>query len=454
MLEKQGTAALLEEIGVLLELKGENPYKSRAYYSAARTVELMGEEELQRLVHEDKLKDVKGIGAALNEKLKELVFTGNLPYYDELKASVPDGLLEMLKVPGLGPRKVRSLYDLLGISSLAELEYACRENRLVNLKGFGPKTQENILEGIEFLRRHEGRFFFKEARVIAEKLIGKIKEFPGLDQISLAGSIRRCREIVKDIDLVASADEPGHLSEAFTGLPEVEKVNSLGETKAAVLLQDGINADLRVVRKEEYPFALHHFTGSKEHNTALRHLAKTKGLKINEYGLVRNGTLIPCRDETEFFEALGLSYIQPELRENYGEIEAAKEKKLPVLLEEKDIRGTFHVHSDYSDGLNSLEEIVRYCRDKGYQYLGISDHSQSAFYAGGLKKEDLEKQAEEIEALREKYPDIGIFHGVESDIRADGALDYDDQVLEQLDFVIASVHSSLKMEKNKMTERV
>jgi len=453
-LEKQGTAGLLEEIAVLLELKGENPYKSRAYYTAARTVELMGEEELHRLVHEDKLKEVKGIGAALNEKLKELVLTGSLPYYEELKASVPEGLLEMLKVPGLGPRKVRALYDMLEITNLAELEYACRENRLVSLKGFGSKTQENILEGIEFLRRHEGRFFYREALEIAEKLIDAIKEFPGLDRISLAGSIRRCREIVKDIDLVASADEPARLGEYFTGLPQVKEVKSLGETKAAVLLDEGINVDLRMVKKEEYPFALHHFTGSKEHNTALRHLARTGGIKINEYGLEKNGSPVPCRNEAEFFEALGLAYIEPELRENYGEIEAAKEKALPELLEEKDIKGTFHVHSNYSDGLNTLEEIVRYCREQGYQYLGISDHSQSAFYAGGLKEEDLEKQAEEVLKLREKYPDIGIFHGVESDIKADGSLDYEDRVLEKLDFVIASVHSSLKMEKDKMNERI
>lgn len=453
-MEKQGTAKLLEEIGVLLELKGENPFKSRAYYSAARTVEMMGEEELQRLVHEDKLKEVKGIGAALNEKLKELVLTGSLPYYEELKASVPEGLLEMLRVPGLGPRKVRALYDMLGITSLAELEYACRENRLVSLKGFGSKTQEKILEGIEFLRRYEGRFFYREALEIAESLLEKVKEFPDLDQANLAGSLRRCREIVKDIDLVVSTAEPARLIDFFTGLPQVKEVNSLGEKKVSVLLEEGINVDLRVVEKEQYPFALHHFTGSKEHNTALRHLAKGTGMKINEYGLFRNGTLVSCRDESEFFKVLGLSYIQPELRENNGEIEAAAQNALPDLLSEKDIKGIFHVHTDYSDGLNTIEEVVVYCRESGYEYVGISDHSQSAFYAGGLKEEDLNRQREEIAILREKYPDIAILHGVESDIKTDGSLDYDDKILERLDFVIASVHSTLKMEKSKMTERV
>ena len=453
-MEKQGTAKMLEEIGVLLELKGENPFKSRAYYSAARTVELMGEEELKRLVTEDQLKDVKGIGAALNEKLKELVLTGALPYYDELKGSVPEGLLEMLKVPGLGPRKVRDLYEMLKISSLAELEYACRENRLVGLKGFGPKTQENILEGIDFLRRYEGRFFFSEAYQAAGLLLKELKKRPLYDQLSLAGSIRRCKEIVKDIDLVASAVKPADLIANFSGLEQVEEVMAKGDTKAAVRLQGGINADLRVVKPEEFPFALHHFTGSKEHNTAMRHRARARGLKINEYGIFKNSESLKCNSESEFFNILGLDYIEPELRENYGEIEAAESGTLPDLVELSDIKGIFHVHTDYSDGANTLEEVVNYCRESGYKYVGITDHSQSAFYAGGLSRDDLVRQAEEISTLREKYPEVGILHGVESDIRSDGSLDYDDQTLEKLDFVIASVHSGLRMEYTKMTERL
>jgi len=410
-MEKQGTAKMLEEIGIFLELKGENPFKSRAYYTAARTVEMMGEEELQRLVHEDKLKDVKGIGAALNEKLKEYVLTGELPYYEELKASVPEGLLEMLRVPGLGPRKVRALYDMLEITSLAELEYACRENRLVGLKGFGSKTQENILSGIEFLRRYEGQFFYNEALQAAKMLLTELNKYPALDRVSLAGSIRRCREIVKDIDLVAATGDPSGLAEFFSKSGRVEEVIAQGDTKVSVRLNEGINADLRVVKKEEFPFALHHFTGSKEHNTAMRHRAKTMGLKINEYGIFRNGEALNCNSEEEFFEIFGLQYIQPELRENNGEIEAAESGSLPVLVGEEDIKGIFHVHTHYSDGINSLEEVVKYCREEGFQYVGITDHSQSAFYAGGLTEEDLERQHEEILDLREKYPDVGIFRG-------------------------------------------
>ncbi len=453
-MEMHDAAKILEEIGALLELKGENPFKSRAYYSAARIVEMMGEGELERLIAEDKLKDVKGIGAALNEKLKELVQTGRLTYYEELKASVPEGLFEMLKVPGLGPRKVSTLYETLDISNLAELEYACRENRLINLKGFGPKTQENILEGIEFLRRHQGRHFYSEVFPVAEALLQELKQFPGLDQASLAGSIRRCREVVKDIDLVASADNPAELTAFFTTLPAVTEVIAHGDTKASIQLVAGINADLRVVEPQQFPYALHHFTGSKEHNTALRSRAKAIGLKINEYGLFRGEELIKCLNEEEFFAALGLSYIPPELRENNGELEAAEAGLLPQLVEADDIRGIFHVHTTYSDGSDSLEAIVHGCREAGYDYLGISDHSQSAFYAGGLSADDLARQREEILELREKYSDLAIFCGVESDIRADGSLDYPDSVLDELDFVIASVHSGLKMERRKMTERL
>ena len=455
-MENKGAAKLLEEIGVLLELKGENPFKSRAYYSAARTIDTIGESELERLVKEDELKNVKGIGSAINEKLTEYIQTGSLAYYEDLKESIPQGLLEMLKVPGLGPRKVKTLHDMLEITNLAELEYACRENRLISLKGFGEKTQNNILEGIEFIRHYQGQHFYMEAKSIADRLIEKITDFPELGEVSLAGSIRRCMEIVKDIDIVASGKEPGKIIDSFGALEDVADVVARGETKISTRLKSGISVDLRVVKEEEFPYALHHFTGSKEHNTAMRHRAKQMGIKINEYGLFKTGSeeRIDCCDEYDFFQALGLSYIPPELRENLGEIEAAEKGRLPNLVENRDIRGIFHVHTNYSDGLNTLEELVRYCSDRGYKYLGISDHSQSAFYAGGLKEDDLRKQREEIEKLQEKYPGIRIFAGVESDIRADGSLDYPDAVLKELDFVIASVHSGLKMEQGKMMERL
>ncbi len=450
----QTVSNTLQEIALFLELKGESPFKSRAYYNAARTLELMSDEELNRRVHEDKLKNVKGIGAALNEKIRELVLTGSLPYYDELKASIPEGLLDMLKVPGLGPKKINTLHEVLGIKTLGELEYACKENRLVTLKGFGPKTQGNMVKGIEFVRRSQGLYFYSEALQIAGQMQEYIKGFPALKAVSLAGSIRRCKEIVKDIDLVASTDDSGGLARFFTRFPRVEEVIAQGETKVSVRLQEGINADLRIVKAEEFPFALHHFTGSKEHNTAMRQRAKSLGMKINEYGLFRREERIAGESEADLFQAVGLAYIPPELRENYGEIEAAESGTLPCLVEEEDIQGIFHVHTLYSDGNNSLEEMVRFCLEAGYTYIGISEHSQSAFYARGLNDETLKRQMEEIQQLNEKYPDITIFKGIESDIRGDGTLDYSDDLLEQLDFVIASVHSGLGMSREKMTERL
>ena len=414
----------------------------------------MGDEELRRLVHEDKLKDVKGIGEALNDKIRELVLTGNLPYYIELKASIPEGLLDMLKVPGLGPKKINTLYQVLGIKTLGELEYACKENRLVTLKGFGPRTQDNIVKGIEFLRRSQGLYFYSEALQIADEMQEYIKGFSALIAVSLAGSIRRCKEIVKDIDLVASTDDPGGLALFFTRFPRVEEVIAQGETKVSVRLQEGINADLRMVKAEEFPYALHHFTGSKEHNTAMRQRAKSSGMKINEYGLFQGEERIACESEADLFQALGLAYIPPELRENYGEIEAAEKGMLPTPVKQEDIQGIFHVHTLYSDGKNSLEEMVRFCLNAGYSYIGITEHSQSAFYARGLNEENLKKQMEEIQRLNEKYQDITIFKGIESDIRSDGTLDYADDLLDQLDFVIASVHSGLGMSWEKMTERL
>ena len=451
---KNTVSLILQEIAVLLELRGENTFKSRAYYNGARTVELMGEEELHRLVHEDKLKDIPGIGAALNEKLKELILTGKLQYYEELKASIPPGLLDMLSVPGLGPKKIKVLHDTLGITTLGELEYACKENRLISLKGFGAKTQENIIKGIEYFRRFQGQHYYSEAKEIADALLTSISAFPAIAEASLAGSLRRCKEIVKDIDLVASTAVPGDLTNYFAELPHVSEVIALGETKVSVRLREGINADLRVVGTEEFPYALHHFTGSKEHNTALRHHAKGMGMKLNEYGVFRGEELVVCRSEADIFEALGLAYVPPELRENYGEIEAAEKGTLPRLIGEDDIKGIFHVHTGYSDGNNSLEDMVRACREAGYTYVGISDHSQSAFYASGLKEAGLGKQLKEIAVLQQKYPDIAIFSGVESDIRADGSLDYPDEILQQLDFVIASVHSGMRMSAAKMTARL
>ncbi len=452
-MKKNEVAGILEEIGILLEIKEDNPFKSRAYINGARIV-LNLEEDLETLVSENRLTAISGIGQALSGKITEYVRTGKLQYYEELKASIPAGLMEMLRVPGLGPKKVRILYEKLGITNLRSLEYACKENRLVELPGFGVKTQEKVLAGIEYLKTFQGQYYYAEALGLAWTALEPLRQHPGVTEASLAGSIRRAKEVVGDIDLVAAAENTAEITGFFSELPQVREVVSCGETMTSVLLDSGIRADLRVVKPREYPYALHHFTGSKEHNTALRRLAKEKGLKINEYGLFSGEELIPCHTEKELYAALGLNYIPPELRENTGEIEAAQHGPLPELLKVGDIKGIFHLHTTYSDGSNSIAEMVEEALRYGYEYIGISDHSQTAAYAGGLKAADIRRQHEEIRRLREVYPKIAICFGIESDIRFDGALDYPDDLLADFDFVIASVHSQFRMTEEDMTKRI
>ncbi|MCR4434861.1 MAG: DNA polymerase/3'-5' exonuclease PolX [Clostridiales bacterium] len=452
-MDQHEIAALLNNIGMLLELKGESFFKSKAYYEAARTIELL-EEDIGTLVKKDRLKDLKGFGEALTQKIAELVHTGKLEYYEKLKESIPAGLMEMLKIPGLGPKKVRAVYEHLGITTIGELKYACLENRLTKLPGFGEKTQSKILEGIDRLGKYEGQYLYPHAAKLASKIVKSLRESGLVIRCSVGGSLRRKKEVVKDIDILASSNQRDEVMELFTKHPLVAQVTSRGDTKSSVVLEDGINADLRVVNDNEYPYALHHFTGSKEHNTAMRHMAKQEGVKMNEYGLFKGDDNIVCTSEEEIFKYFGMSYIPPELREDNGEIQAAKNGTLPPLLELKDIKGIFHVHSIYSDGSSSIEDLVRYCMQKGYSYLGISDHSQSAYYAGGLKEDRIKKQHEEIDALNLKYPGFLILKGIELDILPDGGVDYNDEILSWFDYTIASVHSSFQMEEDKMTERV
>jgi len=452
-MDKKTVINILNEIGLLLELKGENPFKSRAYYNAARTIEVL-DDDIDALVKDNRLKDVKGIGDALNKKITELITTGRLEYYENLRASIPEGLIEMLKIPGLGPKKIKTLYDKLDIKTVGELEYACVENRLVELPGFGEKTQKKILEGIQFIKQFSGKHLFMDAYLDATLLKQYLIDSGLIIRCEIAGSLRRREEIVKDIDILATTESPEKLMDVFTKYEGIMDIVAKGETKTSITLKSGINVDLRVVKDEEYPYALHHFTGSKEHNTAMRHRAKQMGIKMNEYGLFKGDLLIKCRDEEEIFNNLNLSYIPPELRENMGEIEAAEKGLLPVLIEEKDIKGVFHVHTIYSDGANTLSEMVNAARDRGYKIIGITDHSKSAFYANGLKEEDILRQLDEIDELNHKYADIKILKGIESDILKDGSLDYDEDILRRFDFVIASVHSNFKMSKDDMTERI
>ncbi|MGI6227542.1 MAG: DNA polymerase/3'-5' exonuclease PolX [Peptococcales bacterium] len=452
-MDKRVVAQVLTEIALYLELKGENQFKVRAYQNAARTIELLNE-DLRELITTGKIKEVKGIGKTLADNITELVITGNLSLFQELKKSVPAGLLEVITIPGVGPKKAGKLFETLGISSVAELEYACRENRLVELKGFGSKSQENILKGIEHIKKYRGQFIYADVFLEGEKLVGELKKCSDVHQVSIAGSLRRFKEVVKDIDIVASSTKPSKVMDYFSGLSRVAEVIVQGETKMSVTLHTGINVDLRVVSPEQFFSALHHFTGSKEHNTALRHRAKNMGIKINEYGLFQDEEKIEINSEKEFFEVLGLSYIPPELRENMGEIEIAEKKWLPDLVEYGDIQGVFHIHTNFSDGKDTLETLVQEAKKAGFKYLGISDHSQTAIYAGGLSVEKILEQRQEIKMLNMAHPDFYVFHGIESDIHANGSLDYPDDVLKEFDFVIASIHSGFSITGEKATQRL
>lgn len=452
---KSEVIAILNEIGTLLELIGENPFKVRAYTNAARALE--GQTlEIEELVRSEKLGELPGFGEALTEKITTLVTTGGLKYYEDLKKKIPSGLLEMIRIPGLGPKKARSLYDHLKIDSIEKLEKACRGHRVSSLEGFGERSEQKILEGIDHLKKYSERHRYDQAWGAADGLLRRLKACPDVIRCEVAGSLRRHRETIGDVDILVSSKNPEAVMKFFTSLPEVKSVIAKGETKSSVHLKgSGIQADLRVISEEEFPFALHYFTGSAEHNTLMRARAKERGLKLNEYGLFRGKgeKRIRCRSEEEIFRALDLTHIPPELREAMGEIDAAEQKRIPRLVEEGDIRGIFHVHSNWSDGSASLEAMIAEAERLHLDYIGISEHSQSAYYAGGLKPPRVKEQEKEIERLRRRFK-IRIFWGIESDILPDGSLDYPDNLLERFDFVIASVHSSFTMPEGEMTSRI
>jgi len=454
-MDKKQVVAILEEIGTLLEFKGENPFKTRAYANAARALEGITD-DLAELVANNRLREIKGIGEALSEKITELMTTGHLKYYADLRASFPAGLLDLLRIPGLGPKKAKKLYDELDIKSIEELEKACQENLLVDIAGFGEKSQEKFLDGIRQIRQFSGRHLFHQTVEVATPLFEAVRRHPKVIRAELAGSLRRCKETIKDIDIVASCKDADRavIMGAFAKFPGVISVIAKGETKSSVLLEKGIPADLRLLSDEEYPYLLHHSTGSAEHNVAMRSHALKRGIKMSDYGLFKGSKLIRCKDETEIFAALGMSYVPPELRENMGEIEAALKDEIPELIEKNDVRGVLHCHSTYSDGANSLRKMAEACKKLGFEYLGISDHSMSVAYARGLQPERVKAQHKEIDQLNAEMKNFRIFKGTECDILPNGKLDYPEKILESFDFVVASIHSSMNMTEEKATSRI
>jgi DNA polymerase (family 10) len=453
LISKSEIISLLEEMADILEILGENPFKVRSYATAARALESLPD-DLAVQVASGELLNVKGIGKAMFSHIEELIETGRLGLYEDLRKKIPDGLLEMRRIPGMGPKKVKALYDKLGITTIDELEKAAEDDRVAGLDGFGARTQQKILSGIKSLRKYSERHLLSVARKEAELIYNELAGRPDVKRALLAGSLRRVRETVKDIDILVSAKETDRIMERFTSLPHVASVVARGTTKSSVVLTSGINADLRVVGDAEFPFAAHYFTGSKEHNTLMRARAKKMGYKLNEYGLFKGEKPVRCKDEEAIYKKLGLDYIPPELREGLGEIEAAEAHDLPHLVSDEDIKGLLHCHSTYSDGNASVEDMANGAGALGHKYLGIADHSQSAVYAGGLTPDRIEAQAKEIAELNNKKKDFRIFHGIESDILVDGSLDYPEEILACFDYVVASVHSNFNLAGHAMTRRI
>lgn len=463
-ISKEEVSELLEDIAVLLELKGENPFKTRAYTNGARALQSL-DGDLEEMVSDGTLKDVKGIGDALCKKITELVETGSLKFYEDLKASVEPGLVAMLDIPGLGPRKILSVHEKLGITDIDGLEKACREGKVEKLPGFGKKSQDKILQGIEFRRQHGTHIRLDEATEWAEEIHHALRDHPEVIRCAVAGSFRRSKEIIGDLDFLVSTNDPSAVIHYFSSLDGVSEILLQGETKVSVRLRQGTQADLRIIRDEEFPFALHYFTGSKEHNIAMRQRAIQKGLRLNEYGLFRSKTetrdpdlRVPCRTEEDIFNELGLSYIPPEMREDMGEFKLAEKDAIPRLVEWTRLKGSLHNHTNWSDGKNTLEQTARYMIDLGLEYWAITDHSKSSFQANGLDEKRLEEQVEAIRALNGKLEGEGesfrLLTGTEVDILSGGKLDFDDDILAGLDIVVASIHNGFSQKRDVMTARI
>ena len=462
---KSEIAGILEQIAALLELKGENPFKIRAYTNAARAIETFGG-NVPNLQDEEAVAKIPGIGKSIALKIKELAATGSLKYLEELSAEFPSGIMELFSLSGLGAKKIRALYDRLGISSIEQLQKACEEGRVAELPGFGLTTQQKLCDGIAKRAAHAGAFQFGQVAAEAETLRADLAAHPDALQVDIAGSYRRRKEIVHDLDLLVATKKPGAVTKFFVSHPLVESIIAQGPTKSSVRLRSGVQCDLRVVSTAEYPFALAYFTGNKEHNIELRSRALERRWTLNEYRLaplapdpkakkkIRPKKIPKVRDEAELYRAVDLDFIPPELRENWGEFEAAETHSLPKLVEKENLRGTFHCHTTASDGHNSLEEMAEAAQALGLEYLGIADHSRSQIQAHGLDEKKLLAQVAAIRKLNKKFDGFRLFAGVECDILRDGTLDFPDEVLSQLDFVVASVHSALGLSEADMTRRM
>jgi DNA polymerase (family 10) len=455
--DKAEIAALLDETATLLELDGGNPFEVRAYQNAARAIGAL-EGDIEGLARSGQLANTPGLGKTILTRVNEALATGHIRFHDELAEKIPVGLRQMTRIPGLGAKRVRQINSELGVSALEGLQQAAQEGRIASMSGFGAKSQENILKGIEFLRQHQDRFRIDIAEAQAEAIASELRALPQVVRLAVAGSIRRRRETVHDIDIVGSVAQESDrepIMKHLLGLPAVASVIGTGDTKSSVVLRSGIALDLRLVLDDDYPYLLHHSTGAKSHNVSLRTHAQRQDIKISEYGVWKGDEKIVCKDETDFYRIFGMEFIPPELREDRGEFEAARRNALPDLVTEADLQGILHVHSTWSDGQSSIHEMAEAARAMGMSYLGICDHSRSAAYAGGLSPDAVRRQHAEIDKVNADY--AGAFHilkGTECDILRDGALDYDGETLATFDFVVASIHSLFNLPPEEQTQRL
>ena len=447
-------AQILYEIADLLELKGVE-FKPRAYRRAARSIEEL-DKDIVELSKDGKLQEIPGVGQAIAKKVVEIVRSGDLNYLKQLREEFPAGLLQIMEVPEIGPKTTMRLYKDLRITNLHELKKAAEEHKVRELRGFGERSEETILKGIRLLEQRSGRMLLGYAYFYAKDIIDYLISTGGYRLISVAGSLRRMRETIGDVDILVGSDEPGKVMDAFTSNPKVSEVLAKGETKSSIRLKDGIQVDIRVVATESYGAALQYFTGSKEHNIALRSYAIDKGLKINEYGVFKKDTdeRIASKTEEEVYASLDMETMPPEIRENRGEIKAAIDHRLPSLIELGDIKGDLHVHSTMSDGSATVEEIALEARRIGYEYVGIADHSESLKVARGVSRENLVKNIDAVRKISERMEGIRVLTGAEVEIRGDGSLDYPDNLLSDLDFVVGAVHSGFRMGEKEMTNRI
>ncbi len=445
-------ARILYDIADILDLQGVR-FKPEAYRRAARNIEALSQ-DLEVIWRQGRLAELPGVGEAISKKIAEYLETGSLEYYEKLRTQMPSGVVDIMHIPGVGPKTAKLLYEKLHVETVEELEAAATSGRIRGIKGLGPKKVENILRGIAIKASTRGRKLLGEALPLATSIIDHLKANAPIQRVSLAGSVRRMKETVGDIDILVTSTDWVKVMEAFVNMPGVQEVLLRGDTKSSIVLKEGIQTDIRVLNEDSFGSALQYFTGSKDHNIQLRNMAIDQGLKLSEYGVFRGEERIAGATEEEVYSALGLSYIEPEMRQAQGEIEAAKEGRLPHLIDIQDVRGDLHVHTSQTDGHNSIEEMLEAAKARGYEYVGISDHSQSLYVARGMKEEDIRMQMSEIRGLRKRVQGIQILHGSEVDIKDNGELDYEDDVLEELDYVIAAVHSRFNMPEKEMTERV